>query len=152
MHRLSRALEKIKSVNMKIFLKKCHFGFKELKARGHVVSGLSLRIYTRKAEVVLLKPIPQSKKGIQSLLAFSVYYRKHIKDFASIARPLYKLCDNDTVFEMTVDRVKVFEPLIQALTTAPLLPMPYFKLYIDALGDGLGAAFNQVQIINEKPV
>ncbi|MBW0461774.1 hypothetical protein O181_001489 [Austropuccinia psidii MF-1] len=49
---------------------------------------------------------------------------------------------------MTVDRVK-------ALTTPPLSLMPDFKLpfklYIDASGDGLGAALHQVQIINDKP-
>ncbi|MBW0569922.1 hypothetical protein O181_109637 [Austropuccinia psidii MF-1] len=74
----------------------------------------------------------------------------------SIARPLYKLCDKDTVFEMTVDRVKAFEALRQALTTSPLLLMPDFKLpfnlYIDESGDGLGSALDQVQIINDKPV
>ncbi|MBW0550196.1 hypothetical protein O181_089911 [Austropuccinia psidii MF-1] len=42
MYRLSRVSTKIQSVKMKIPLKKCHFGFKELKALGHVVSGLSL--------------------------------------------------------------------------------------------------------------
>ncbi|MBW0540681.1 hypothetical protein O181_080396, partial [Austropuccinia psidii MF-1] len=50
---------------------------------------------------------------------------------------------------MTVDRVK-------ALTTAPLLLIPEFqlpfKLYIDALGNGLGASLHQVQIVNDKPV
>ncbi|MBW0585386.1 hypothetical protein O181_125101 [Austropuccinia psidii MF-1] len=50
---------------------------------------------------------------------------------------------------MNVDRVK-------ALTTAPLLLMPYlkfpFKLYIVASGNGLGAALHQVQIVNDKPV
>ncbi|MBW0544022.1 hypothetical protein O181_083737 [Austropuccinia psidii MF-1] len=57
---------------------------------------------------------------------------------------------------MTVDRVKAFESLRQALTTAPLLLMPDFKLpfklYIDASGDGQGAALHQVPIINDKPV
>ncbi|MBW0515697.1 hypothetical protein O181_055412 [Austropuccinia psidii MF-1] len=57
---------------------------------------------------------------------------------------------------MTVDRVKAFETLRQALTTAPLLLIPGFKLpfklYIDASGDGLGAALHQVQIINDKPI
>ncbi|MBW0548779.1 hypothetical protein O181_088494 [Austropuccinia psidii MF-1] len=57
---------------------------------------------------------------------------------------------------MTVDRFKASESLRQALTTAPLLLMPQFKLpfklYIDASGDGLGAALYQVQIINYKPV
>ncbi|MBW0593976.1 hypothetical protein O181_133691 [Austropuccinia psidii MF-1] len=139
MYRLSRVLTKIQSVNMKISLKKCHFGFKELEALGHVVSGLSLGTDKIKVAAVFLKPIPQNKKEIQSFLGFAQYYRQHIKDFASIARPLYKLCDKDTLFEMTVERVKAFESLIQALTTAPLLLMPDFKLpfklYIDASGD-----------------
>ncbi|MBW0562251.1 hypothetical protein O181_101966 [Austropuccinia psidii MF-1] len=57
---------------------------------------------------------------------------------------------------MNVDRFKAFESLRQALTIAPLLLMPDlklpFKLYIDASGDGLGAALHQVQIGNDKPV
>ncbi|MBW0525694.1 hypothetical protein O181_065409 [Austropuccinia psidii MF-1] len=57
---------------------------------------------------------------------------------------------------MTVDRVKDFESPTQALTTAPLLLIPDFKLpfklYIDASGDGIGAALHQVQIINDYPV
>ncbi|MBW0591445.1 hypothetical protein O181_131160 [Austropuccinia psidii MF-1] len=156
MHQLSRVWAKIQSVNMKISLKKCHFGFKELKALGHIVSGLSLVIDKNKVAAVFLKPMPQNKKEIWSFLGFSGYYRQHIKHFASIARPLYKLCDKDTVFEMTVDRVKAFESLRQALTTAPLFLMPDFKLpfklYIDASGDGLCAALHQVQINNDKPM
>ncbi|MBW0558729.1 hypothetical protein O181_098444 [Austropuccinia psidii MF-1] len=156
MYRLSRVLTKIQSGNMKICLKKCHFGFKELKTLGHVVSGLSLGIDKNKVSAVFLKPMPQNKKEIQSFLGFSVYCRQHIKDFASIERPLYRLCDKGTVIEMTVDRVKAFDSLRQALTTAPLLLMTDlklpFKLYIDASGDGLGAALHKVQFINDKPV
>ncbi|MBW0576993.1 hypothetical protein O181_116708 [Austropuccinia psidii MF-1] len=100
--------------------------------------------------------MPQNKKEIQSFLGFAGYYRQHIKDFASIAGPLYKLCEKDTVFEMTVDRVNNFESLREALTTAPPLLMPDlkfpFKLHIDASGDGLDAALIQVQIMNDKPV
>ncbi|MBW0564015.1 hypothetical protein O181_103730 [Austropuccinia psidii MF-1] len=156
MYRLSRGLTKIQSVNIKISLKKCHFGFGELKALGHVVSGLSLGIKKNKLATVLLKPMPQNKKEIQSFLGFAGYYRQQIKDFASIASPILKWCDKDTVVGMTFDRVKAFESIREALTTAPLLLMPdfqlHFKLYIDASGDGLGAALQQVQIINDKPV
>ncbi|MBW0515513.1 hypothetical protein O181_055228 [Austropuccinia psidii MF-1] len=57
---------------------------------------------------------------------------------------------------MTVDIVKAFESLRQALTISPILLMPDlklpFKLYIDTSGDGLSAALHQVQIINDKPV
>ncbi|MBW0566385.1 hypothetical protein O181_106100 [Austropuccinia psidii MF-1] len=136
MYRLSRVLKEIQLVNMKIYLKKCHFGFKELKTLEHVVSGLSVGIDKNKVAAVLLKPMPQNKKEIQLFLGFSGYYRQQIKDFASIERPLYKLCDKDTVFEMTVDKVKAFEYLRQALTTAPLLLIPGlnlpFKHHIDA--------------------
>ncbi|MBW0555016.1 hypothetical protein O181_094731 [Austropuccinia psidii MF-1] len=155
-YRLSRVLTKLQSFNIKISSKKFHFGFKELKALGHVVSGLSLGIDKDKVAEVLLKPMPQNKKEIKSFLGFAGYYRQHIKDFPSIARPLYELCDKDTVFEMTVERVKAFESLRQALTTPPLLLMPDFKLpfklYIYASGDGLGAALHQVHIIHDKPV
>ncbi|MBW0574216.1 hypothetical protein O181_113931 [Austropuccinia psidii MF-1] len=57
---------------------------------------------------------------------------------------------------MTVDKVKAFESLREALTTASILLIPAFKLpfklYIDESGEGLGAALHQVQIINDKPV
>ncbi|MBW0540227.1 hypothetical protein O181_079942 [Austropuccinia psidii MF-1] len=64
-YRLPRFLNKIQSVKMKISLKKCHFGFKELKELGNLVSGLSLGIEKNKVAVVLLKPMPQNKKAIQ---------------------------------------------------------------------------------------
>ncbi|MBW0537498.1 hypothetical protein O181_077213 [Austropuccinia psidii MF-1] len=69
MCRLSRIMTKIQFVNMKISLKECHFGFKELKALGHVVSGLSLGIDKYKVAAVLLKPLPQ-KKGNSTMFGF----------------------------------------------------------------------------------
>ncbi|MBW0560658.1 hypothetical protein O181_100373 [Austropuccinia psidii MF-1] len=60
--RLERVLQKIVQVNIKISLKKCHFAYSELKALGHVVSGLSLGIDKNKVAAVLLKPMPQIKK------------------------------------------------------------------------------------------
>ncbi|MBW0515708.1 hypothetical protein O181_055423 [Austropuccinia psidii MF-1] len=127
-YRLSRGLNKTQSVNMKISLNEFHFEFKEVKALRHVVSGLSLEIDKIKVAEVLLKPMSQNKKENQSFLGFAGYYRQNIEDFESIAGPLYRLCNKETVFEMTVDRVKAFESLQQAFNTAPLLLMPDFKL------------------------
>ncbi|MBW0568643.1 hypothetical protein O181_108358 [Austropuccinia psidii MF-1] len=90
-----------------------------------------------------------------SFLGFASYYRQHLKDFAILAKSLYRICDQQTVFEMTQERIKAYEKIRKALTEAPLLLMPDwnipFKLYIDACGDGLGEALHQVQIIDEKP-
>ncbi|MBW0569013.1 hypothetical protein O181_108728 [Austropuccinia psidii MF-1] len=89
-----------------------------------------------------------------SFLGFASYYRQHLKDFAIHARSLYRICDQQTFFEMTQERIKAYEKIRYALTNAPLL-MPYwklpFKLYIDACGEGLGAVLHRVQIINDKP-
>ncbi|MBW0581358.1 hypothetical protein O181_121073 [Austropuccinia psidii MF-1] len=152
---LARVLHKVAEVNMEISLKKCNFGFEELKALGHVVSGLSLGIDKNKVAAVLLKPIPQNKKEMMSFLGFASYYRQHLKDFEILAKSLYRICDQQTVFEMTQERIKSYEKIKKALTEAPLLLIPDwnipFKLYIDACGDGLGAALHQVQIIDDKP-
>ncbi|MBW0500583.1 hypothetical protein O181_040298 [Austropuccinia psidii MF-1] len=91
--RLEKVLQKRVQVNMKISLKKCHFASSELKPLGHVVSGLSLGIYKNKVAEVLLTPMPQTKKEMQSFVGFAGYYRQHIKDFPKIAKSLYKLCD-----------------------------------------------------------
>ncbi|MBW0591545.1 hypothetical protein O181_131260 [Austropuccinia psidii MF-1] len=93
---------------------------------------------------------------MQSFLGFAGYYRQHIKDLAKIAKSLYKLCGQQTVYEMTEERVKAYEELKNSLTNAPFLLIPDwqlpFKIYIYACGEGLGAALHQTQIINDKPV
>ncbi|MBW0467813.1 hypothetical protein O181_007528 [Austropuccinia psidii MF-1] len=141
---------------MKLSSKEYHFACSELKAIGHVVYGLSLGIDKNKVEEVPLKPIPQTKKEIQSFLEFACYYRQHIKDFSGISKSLYKLCDQQTVYEMTEENVKAYEELKNSLTNTQFLLMPDwklpFKLYIDACGEGLGAALHQTHIINEKLV
>ncbi|MBW0541095.1 hypothetical protein O181_080810 [Austropuccinia psidii MF-1] len=153
---LETVLQKIVQVSMKISLKKCHFAYSKLKALGHFVSGLILGIDKKKVAAVLLKPIPQTKKEMKSFLGFSGYYRQHIKYFARIAKFLYKLCDQQTVYEMTEERVNAYEEVKNSLTNAPFLLIPDwkppFKLYIDACGEGLGASLHQTQIINYKPV
>ncbi|MBW0467964.1 hypothetical protein O181_007679 [Austropuccinia psidii MF-1] len=141
---------------MKISLKKCHFAYSKLKALGHVVSGLTLSIDKNRIVAVLLKKMPQTKKKMQSFLGFSGYYRQHIRDFAIIAKSLYKLCDQQTVYEITEERVKEYEELKNSLTNSPFLLIPdwklAFKLYIDACEERLGAFLHQTQIINDKGV
>ncbi|MBW0531650.1 hypothetical protein O181_071365 [Austropuccinia psidii MF-1] len=132
LERLAKVLDKATGVNMNISLKKCNFGFEELKALGHIVSGLSLVIDKNEVAEV-----------------------KHLKDFAIIAKPLYRICDQQTVFERTQERIKAYERISKALTEALLLLIPDwnipFRLYIDSCGDGLGEGLHQVQIIDDKP-
>ncbi|MBW0586021.1 hypothetical protein O181_125736 [Austropuccinia psidii MF-1] len=109
---------------MNISLKNCSFGFEELKELGYIVSGLSLGIDKNKVAAVLLKRIPQNRKEMMSFLGFASYYRQHLKDFAILSKSLYRICDQQTVFEMTQERIKAYEKIRKALTEAPLLLMP----------------------------
>ncbi|MBW0484666.1 hypothetical protein O181_024381 [Austropuccinia psidii MF-1] len=91
-----------------------------------------------------------------SFPVFSSYYRQHLKDFEVLAKSLYKICDQQTVFEMTEEAFRAYEKMKKALTEAPLLLIPDcnipFNLYIYAYGDELGAALCQFQIIVYKPI
>ncbi|MBW0592044.1 hypothetical protein O181_131759 [Austropuccinia psidii MF-1] len=90
-----------------------------------------------------------------SFLGLASYYRQQLKDFAILAKSLYRICDQQTLFEMKQERIEAYENIRKALTEAPLLLMPDwnipFKLYIDACEDGLGEALHQVEIIDDKP-
>ncbi|MBW0568421.1 hypothetical protein O181_108136 [Austropuccinia psidii MF-1] len=65
------------------------------------------------------------------------------------------MCDQQTVFAMTQERIQAYEKIKCSFTNAPLLLVPDwkipFKLYSDACGEGLGAALHQAQIVNDKP-
>ncbi|MBW0512636.1 hypothetical protein O181_052351 [Austropuccinia psidii MF-1] len=106
LERLARVLEKGTGVNVQISLKKCNFGFEELKALGHIVSVLSLGIGKNIVEAVLLKPIPQNKKEFRSFLGFARYDRQHLKDFEVLGKSIYRICDQQTAIEMTEERIK----------------------------------------------
>ncbi|MBW0507403.1 hypothetical protein O181_047118 [Austropuccinia psidii MF-1] len=110
----------------------------------------------KEEEEVILKPIPQSEKEIQSFLGFSGYYGQHIKDFEKTSKSLYKLCDQQKVYEVTEERVKAYEELEKSLKHFPFISIPDgklpFKLYVRPCGEGLGAALHKTQIINDKPV
>ncbi|MBW0559213.1 hypothetical protein O181_098928 [Austropuccinia psidii MF-1] len=140
---------------MKNSLKKCNFGFEDLKALGHIASSLSLGIDKNRVAEVLLKSITQHNEEMMSFLGFASYYRQHLKDFLILANSLYIICDQQTSFEMTQERMEAYEKIRKALTESPLLLMPdrnkTFKLYIDACQDRLGEALHQVQIIEKKP-
>ncbi|MBW0541562.1 hypothetical protein O181_081277 [Austropuccinia psidii MF-1] len=124
LERLSLVIKKIIQVNIKIYLLKGNFGFHELKVLGHVVSVLSLGVDKNKAAAVLLKQMPQIKKEIMSFLGFASYYRQHLKDYAIHARSLYRIFDQQIVFQMTQGRIQAYENISYSLTNAPLLLRP----------------------------
>ncbi|MBW0516098.1 hypothetical protein O181_055813 [Austropuccinia psidii MF-1] len=153
---LDRVLSKCTPINLKISLKKCNFGQKELLDLRHKVSGLSMAIDHNKVAAVLQKPESKNIKEMESFLGFAFYYRNHIKHFAHIPSSWYNLFSKDVSVEITKERRDAYERIKNELTIAPVLILPDFelpfKLYIDAAcSQGLGASLHQRQIVNGEP-
>jgi hypothetical protein len=77
------------------------------------------------------------------------YYRKFIKDFSRIARPMLNLLKKDVNYEWGIKQQNAFDRLKEMLTKAPILRYPDFErsfiIYTDASGIGLGAVLSQIQ-------
>jgi hypothetical protein len=75
---------------------------------GHLVSERGIKVDKAKIEVIKQLPPPVNVKGIHSFLGHAGFYRRFIKDFSQIARPLTILLAKDAPFEFTDECLSVF--------------------------------------------
>src|ERR1043165_2045236 len=91
---------------------------------------------------------PKNVKDIQFFLGFCNFYKKFIKDFATIAHPLNAMFHKETPFLWTNECQIAFETLRQAVISAPVLSYSdyskLFILYTDASDYGIRAAIHQI--------
>ncbi|GKD18834.1 reverse transcriptase domain-containing protein [Tanacetum coccineum] len=122
---------------------------------GHKVSRSGLEIDKAKIDVISKLPPPTNIKGIRSFLRHVSFYRRFIKDFSKIARPLTKLLEKDTPFEFDDECLKAFESLKEKLTCASVIVSPnwnlLFELMCDASDFAVGAVLEfDIEIKDKK--
>ena len=90
-----------------------------------------------KAKVDAIEKMPCSKdiKGIRSFLGHADFYRRFIKDFSKISRPLTNLLQRDIPFIFDDDYVEAFETLKKALISAPIVQPPDWNLPVEIMCD-----------------
>jgi hypothetical protein len=92
-------------------------------------------------------PPPINIKGIRSFLSHTGFYRRFIKDFSHIARPLTNLLAKDVPFKFDEACLKAFETLKKAHTSAPIIQPPDwslpFEIMCDASDFAVGAVLGQ---------
>lgn len=92
-------------------------------------------------------PRPNSKKSLQSFLGLTGYFRKFVKDYAKIARPLSDLLKKDKTFKFGQEQEEAFNMLKAKLADAPILkifnPISETELHTDASKIGYGALLLQ---------
>ncbi|GET63396.1 hypothetical protein GLOIN_2v1765994 [Rhizophagus irregularis DAOM 181602=DAOM 197198] len=140
-------LEKLKEASLILKLKKCIFGKTEIEFLGHVVGKNGLKPSPGKVEKIQKLTAPINIKGVRSILGLCTYYRKFIKDFSKIVKPITSLLRKDEKFEWGIKQHEALEILKRKLTEEPVLRQPdwlrKFILITDASGIGLGAVLAQ---------
>jgi hypothetical protein len=108
-------------------LSKCDFAKREISYLGFVISDNGVFTYPRKIQAVLEWPIPANVKKLRSFLGLAGYYRKFVKNFGVIAKPLTELLKKNTLFIWTQDYEVAFQTLKTTLVSAPVLALPNFS-------------------------
>ena len=145
---LRKIFIKLKEANLKVQLEKSEFFQKEITYLGHIVSTDGIKPNPEKIEVVQKYDIPKTPKQIKQFLGLCGYYRKFIRDFAKIAKPMTTyLKKGRKVDYHNKDYINSFEKLKLLLTSDPVLKYPDFKktftLTTDASNFALGAVLSQ---------
>ncbi|GJY35150.1 reverse transcriptase domain-containing protein [Tanacetum coccineum] len=114
---------------------------------GHKISGASTEVDRAKIDMIAKLPYPTTVKGVRSFLAHAGFYRRFIKDFFMISKPMTKLLMKDAKFDFSDDCKKAFNILKEKLTTAPIIILPDwnvpFELMCDASDFAVGAVLGQ---------
>jgi transposase InsO family protein len=154
--RLGHVLDRFERANLLLQPSKCKFAQAEVKYLGYVVSREGLKACPEKTEAIRRYPAPKNVKEIRAFLGLSGFYRKLVRDFASIAKPLTELTKKDVPFNWGQDQQKAFEQLKDALCSDSVLAYPDFTqefiLSTDASAKALGAILSQVQDGVERPI
>ncbi|CAL9005428.1 unnamed protein product, partial [Prunus brigantina] len=100
-----------------------------------------------KIDIISNMANPASVKGVRSFLGHAGFYRRFIKDFSKITRPLCNLLAKDAVFHFDKDCINAFNTLKHELTSAPIIMAPDwslpFELMCDASDYAIGAVLGQ---------
>jgi hypothetical protein len=96
-------LEKLRSNQLYVKFNKCEFWLTEAIFLGHVISTGGVSVNLGKVKDVLNWMPLTTTLEIQSFLGLTGYYRRFIKDFSKIAKPMTKLLEKNKAFDWTME-------------------------------------------------
>nr|GEW18055.1 reverse transcriptase domain-containing protein [Tanacetum cinerariifolium] len=140
---LEKMLKWCEDTKLALNWEKSHFMVKEGIILGHKISKKGIEVDKEKIEVILKLPHPTTVKEIRSFLGHAGFYRRFIKDFSKISRPMTHLLEKNSPFIFSNECIPAFRTLKEKLTEAPILTPPKwdqpFELMCDAGDYAVGA-------------
>uniref|UniRef100_A0A8C1GXL0 Gypsy retrotransposon integrase-like protein 1 n=1 Tax=Cyprinus carpio TaxID=7962 RepID=A0A8C1GXL0_CYPCA len=175
--RLFKVLDRLEEFGLKVSIDKCQFCQEKVKYVGHIVSAAGVAPDPEKVEAITRWKMPSDLKSLRSFLGFCGFYRRFIKNYSAIVKPLTDLTRGyppvkgrkDTTSKVTYfmetepfgerwspSCSEAFKSIVHHLTTAPVLafadPSKPYVLHVDASLNGLGAVLNQEYPEGLRPV
>lgn len=140
-------MKRIVNNKLELRLDKCEFLRSSVKYLGYTIDGSGIRADDKGLEAIRNFPLPDKVHTMRSFLGLCSYFRRFIKDFSVIAKPLYDLTKKDRQFALGTDELQAFETLKCKLLESPVLalfdPSADTELHCDASALGFGAILVQ---------
>ncbi|KAH9750378.1 hypothetical protein KPL71_013853 [Citrus sinensis] len=144
---LTLVLQRCKEKNLVLNWEKCHFMVKQGIVLGHIISSKGIEVDKAKVDLISNLPHPKSVKEVRSFLGHAGFYRRFIKDFSKISRPLCNLLVKDAPFIFDESCLDAFAKLKKLLTSSPIIQPPNwdlpFEIMCDASDYAVGAVLGQ---------
>jgi hypothetical protein len=151
---LEKVLSRCEEKNPVLNWEKCHFMVTNGIVLGHIVSSKGIEVDKSKIELIANLSTPKSIKDVRSFLGLAGFYRRFIKDFSVISKPLSNLLSKDNIFEWTEHCEEAFVKLKNLLTSALVIQPPDwslpFEIMCDASDYAVGAVLGQRK--DKKPM
>ncbi|XP_021728311.1 uncharacterized protein LOC110695382 [Chenopodium quinoa] len=125
---LTRCLKKFEEVDLVLNWEKCHFMVQECIVLGHKISHERIEVDRAKVDVIEKLLPPKNLKGVRSFLGHAGFYRRFIKDFYKIVKPLTTLLQKESDFVFDDACLDAFCRLKNALISAPIVQAPDWSL------------------------
>ena len=141
-HHLGVVLALLKEHQLVANYQKFTFGQHQLEYLGHIISTQGVAADQKKVDAMLTWSRPKDLKSLRGFLGLTDYYRRFVRDYGSIAKPLTHLLKKDN-FLWNEEAQLSFQTLKKAMAELPILSVPNFSIpsvvETDASNIGLGA-------------
>jgi len=114
-------LRRLEENNLYIKLEKCVWKVRKIGFLGVVIGPNGIEMEEEKVDRVLSWLEPKNMKDVRKFLGLANYYRRFIKDFAQVARPINVLMRKDVKWQWEVEQQKAFDKLKRVFTIKPVL-------------------------------
>ena len=118
---LETVLQRCQDKNLALNWEKRHFMAIEEIVLGHKISTVRLEVDQAKVSVIETLMPPNTIKGIISFLGHAKFYRRFIKYFSKISKPLCRLLEKDAKFEFDDSCLSAFKEIKSRLVIAPIM-------------------------------